>query len=1295
MCLSFGLLTSLGFSSDLSAQSLWVFPGSSFWDNETGWNPVGVPGITTDVQVNNGGQVRVNNLQSANSLVLGNEIGEAGYFLVETSESLFTVTSQIVVGRYGNSVFVNDRGFVRTSNVILGSEVGSQGTLTLAGTPGDTGIFETGYMQKGDGNGQLYWNGGILRASSDEADFLRGFGSGDVQLLERGGIFDTQGFSVGIDTVISGTGSFTKLGSGELTLFGDNTYTGGTHLMEGTLLVGHDNALGSGLLTMEDGTTIGATGMFEGFLENDVVLKGDINIHSDFELSFSGTMNLGNATRTVTLTEDSFTVAFAHIIGNGGLNLVREGGSEGGAIVGMFGSEDNTYTGLTTVGSGVALMLFKSVDLEVLESMGGIGGIDDIGSIEDLPVFGTDAVAIPGDLWIQDGASVIAFELGAPSVTQIAPTSSVLIEGEGSLMFLYIPWEIALDDEASYSPMEQTLAGLYGDGTLLNMGGDLNLTVLEGNFSGNIMEWDLLGLELCGCEGPPLALFKNGPGTLLLSGENMYYGGTTINEGRLQTNNFYALGDGPVMLQGGILEPVSDLEIYSLHWSGGKIARTLDSEMRFLAIWDDLTVDEDGGAFAFAPGEDFFSVGSFDLLSAFNLDSSMLDLFSGNQVFGMSPIFLIEDNTLMVQFEGIPVFSGPLLQNSAPVFIPIWSDFIVIGNVTTGTIFENNTIHNLIFHPGSHLHIYNTLIVNNGNFIGTGGGIYNLTGGNIYVPNIMNIMGGGIFNFSNNVFVNNFINIINSTVHVNGIFNTNTLTVFQNSILAGNGIINGNVINNGIISPGNSPGVLTINGNLTQSGSGTLLIEIASPNVYDRLVVSGRAHLDGTLRVANLGSKLKYGQQYHFLQAGSIHGEFDRILMPNPSRYRGRFFHDNHIGTLLVAPTSYTLVAETPNQRRVAKALDAFIPERGNDRETVSFALDLQSEEQYPYAFDQIAPTFYETLGTITTEQAFSQTQTLNQRFSSVRLGVGSFQAIGIEPQPLVYDKNGKSVVAPVVEDPTHNWSLWAMGTGSFAKVERVHQLPSYDYDTGGVLVGADYRWSENFVTGLYGGYQHTHADYDASGRLKIDSALFGGYALYQAGGFYADGVIGGGYHDYNARRSITFSTIDRTARSRPDGGQFTTSLNLGYDWKVKNFHIGPVGGLQYTRVGIDGFTESGADSLNLRLRDQSIDSFRSTLGGRIAYTAKINERLTLIPEARVLWQHEFANDARMIDASFDDGSVFGYETSDPSRDGVFIGVGLNAQMGDRWTAHVYYNVDVGRSDHENHIISGGINWKF
>ena len=245
--------------------------------------------------------------------------------------------------------------------------------------------------------------------------------------------------------------------------------------------------------------------------------------------------------------------------------------------------------------------------------------------------------------------------------------------------------------------------------------------------------------------------------------------------------------------------------------------------------------------------------------------------------------------------------------------------------------------------------------------------------------------------------------------------------------------------------------------------------------------------------------------------------------------------------------------------------------------------------------------------------------------------------------------------------------------------------------------MGADYRWSENFVTGLYGGYDYSYAEYNGGGSTKGNSFSFGTYASYEKDGYYADAVIGGGYTGFQTQRSIEFSTIDRTASADPNSGQFTAGLNLGKDFEVGKFTLGPIVGAQYTYAGIGSFTESGAESLDLSLGQQNANSLRSTLGGRIAYTWNLNQKIALIPEVRMFWQHEFLNNARNINASLDggNGSAFDFETGDPYRNSVFAGAGVTAQFGERWNASLFYNVNFGSQTYQSNMISAGLNFSF
>ncbi len=69
---------------------------------------------------------------------------------------------------------------------------------------------------------------------------------------------------------------------------------------------------------------------------------------------------------------------------------------------------------------------------------------------------------------------------------------------------------------------------------------------------------------------------------------------------------------------------------------------------------------------------------------------------------------------------------------------------------------------------------------------------------------------------------------------------------------SGSGTVNGALVNGSTVSPGNSPGVLTVDGDYSQGGTATLAIELAgnggaAGTDYDRLLVWGTANLSGVL----------------------------------------------------------------------------------------------------------------------------------------------------------------------------------------------------------------------------------------------------------------------------------------------------------------------------------------------------------------------------------------------------------------------------------------------------------------
>ncbi|TAK46426.1 MAG: filamentous hemagglutinin N-terminal domain-containing protein [Betaproteobacteria bacterium] len=139
--------------------------------------------------------------------------------------------------------------------------------------------------------------------------------------------------------------------------------------------------------------------------------------------------------------------------------------------------------------------------------------------------------------------------------------------------------------------------------------------------------------------------------------------------------------------------------------------------------------------------------------------------------------------------------------------------------------------------------------------------------------------------------------------------------VLAGGTLVGNGTIDGNVFNTaGIVAPGASPGILTINGDYTQGANGALTVDVGGTiagSEYDQLVVNGDVFLDGNLNTLLFGSYTPLpGDSYTIISAtGTITGSFANVFQPAG----------------LLPPTAAGPAATSPSQLTVS-AISASLP---------------------------------------------------------------------------------------------------------------------------------------------------------------------------------------------------------------------------------------------------------------------------------------------------------------------------------------------------------------------------------
>jgi uncharacterized protein with beta-barrel porin domain len=407
--------------------------------------------------------------------------------------------------------------------------------------------------------------------------------------------------------------------------------------------------------------------------------------------------------------------------------------------------------------------------------------------------------------------------------------------------------------------------------------------------------------------------------------------------------------------------------------------------------------------------------------------------------------------------------------------------------------------------------------------------------------------------------------------------------------------------------------------------------------------------------------------------------------------------------------------AVTPNQEEVGGALNDFIESLEGDRPVVLTELVNMDFEELPAAFEQMMPTMYASLPTLAFNQANALNMDMFQRMWMQRVNGTGFSSMGMDPVPLhdskqVIPTDGKNFVgsgtlaADVIADPWSDprWGVFADGNGIFSTMDNIGNLGSYNSQGGGVNAGLSYRWSENLSTGVYAGYQGLQAEYDNGSRLIDNAVRFGTFGSWGKewgpGEIYFNALVGGAYHGYDVDRKIQFGTIDRMAQSKPGAWEFDAALATGYDFAAGGFVFGPVTSLQYTYLGVQSFTETGAGSLNLDVDPYNSSSLLYSLGGQVAYPIQATRKLNLTPMVFASWQHEFLQNSYNINSAFVGGgntAPFVYETENPLRDFLYAGVGLAWAMGERWEGYVSYAAAAGNPQVISQNIYLGLGIKF
>ncbi|AZO78549.1 hypothetical protein BLM15_13670 [Bosea sp. Tri-49] len=1099
-------------------------------------------------------------------------------------------------------------------------------------------------------------------------------------VIDTGTLTFDQTIAATISSVVSGAGSVVKEGSGTLTLTGENTYTGGTTISDGAISISAEGNLGatSGTLTL-DGGMLKVTGTTLTGLTRNIVLG-----------STGGGFDIADAGNTFTVTQ-SFS----------GLGGFTKAGA--GTLV-LSGA--NTYTGTTTVSNGIlragqvgafsagsTVMIISGATLD-------LAGFDQtIGSLA-----GAGAVTLGAGTLTAGGNNASTAFSGT-----ISGTGGLTKTGTGRLV---------LSGTNTYSGATTVSAGTLGisgsgamsaasdytiaAGALLGLNDTLG-TVTAGSIAGagqieiesrSTLETGATNASttFTGMISGDGSIRKVGTGTLTLTQENTYSGGTTIAGGAISIDREVNLGAfaGALTLDGGVLQVTGT---------------TLNGLTRSIVL------GSNGGGFDIVEAGNSFIVNqSLTGTGALSKAGAGTLLLKGTSSY--SGATTVSGGTLRAGVAGafssssaFTVASGARLDLAG--FNQSIGSLAGAGTVTlgSGTLTAGSDNSSTSF-SGS--------ITGTGGVTKTGTGTLTLTGANTY-NGATKVSGGKL--------------VVNGSL-------ASSVTLDGGS-LGGSGTIGGvSVASGGTVAPGNSIGTLTVSGNVAFATGSTYQVEINAAGQSDRIVATGIATLSGgTVQVLADAGNYAAATSYTILTAtGGVSGRFSTVTS-NLAFLTPSLGYDSRNVTLTMTRndtgfgpgdggssgggsggtsgggdtntggggtsdggssggggtsggSQRPYVASTRNQGFIAVAA-----ERLGVGNPVYDALLSSTVAEARAGFDLLSGEAHAQAVSVMIDESRLVRDTILSRLRGPLLTQQGGQVAAAFSADLPGRKGAVLMAAPV---PQPRYALWGEAFGSAGNSDADGNAASLSRRSGGALLGADVMLYDtpgsSLRVGVAGGYSQSRFDLDArfsTGKLESGHAAL--YAGARFGNLRLDAGLAYSWSESDIRRQVQIRGFGDSLRLQRPGAVAQGFAELGYGFAFNGFALEPFAQLALIRVSTDAGTEQGgAAALRVLSSDQTLGF--TTLGLRAE--AQLGT-MPLFARAMLGWRHGFGELTPQAKTAFALGTtparVFAAQID---REAVVAEAGLDWRISSATALGLTYSAAVGDRSRD-HALKGRVEMKF
>ncbi|EKE7139528.1 fibronectin-binding autotransporter adhesin ShdA [Salmonella enterica] len=1099
-------------------------------------------------------------------------------------------------------------GAVANSGVLQVGEGELENTLSGSGSLVKTGTGELTLSGDNSYSGGTTIIGGTLTA--DHADSL---GTGAVA---NSGVLQVGEGE--LENTLSGSGSLVKTGTGELTLSGDNSYSGGTTIIGGTLTADHADSLGTGAVANSGVLQVG-----EGELENTLSGSGSLVKTGTGELTLSGDNSYSGDT---TIADGTLIAANVNALGSGNID------NSGTLMLDANGAFElaniTTHTGATT-----ALAAGSTLDAGQLTQEDGSTLSIDLGAATDDAVITADSVTLGGTLNVTGIGSVTdSWTPEAYTYTLIDSDSAITSDFDDLTIagmnredvdFLTIDGKVDEADNTHYDLTASLSWYADRDNATTDAHGTFTLSDPDGSFNVAATLTDVDDTLDPGSRWDGKSLTKEGAGTLILSGDSalIQQDGSTLNV-ELNSDSVQPLITGGSATLGGDLV-VSDASLQ---------ARASDAEFQSFKLMDmdsDISGDFTSLTMNLTDQPDYLTVtGTINPADA-------------------SEYLLTEGLSWNATATSATPAHGTFTLGAGDSF-EVTS---VLGDKTGNGDWDGKSLTKLgagkLTLSGANTYTGDTNVQEGTLWLSGDGSI-----GEMGSQQAVNVASGATFGGSNGTTVNGKVT------------NEGTLVFGDSEETGAIFTLNGDLINMGTIASGSTsstPGnTLYVDGNYTGNGGSLYLNTVLGDDdsATDKLVITGDASGTTDLYINGIGDGAQTTNGIEVVDVGGVSTSdaFELKNEVNASLYTYRLYWNESDNDWYLASK-----AQSDDDDSGGDDSDVTPSDGGDDGGNVTPPDDGGDG-------GDVAPQYRADIGAYMGNQ---------------------WMARNLQMQTL-YDREGSQY-------RNADGSVWARFKAGKAESEAVSGNIDMDSNYSQFQLGGDIlAWGngqQSVTVGVMASY--INADTDSTGNRGADGSQFtssgnvdgynlGVYATWFAdaqthSGAYVDSWYQYGFYNNSVESGDAGSeSYDSTANA--------VSLETGYRYDIALSNGNTVSLTPQAQVVWQNYSaDSVKDNYGTRIDGQDGDSWTTRLGLRVDGKLYKGSRTVIQPFAEANWLHTSDD----VSVSFDDATV----KQDLPANRAELKVGLQADIDKQWSVRAQVAGQTGSNDFGD--LNGSLNLRY